>query len=57
MSSPFFILERPSIPISLARSCRSFFDQSSYLPDLPPRSPALERPVLTLRSFGLVMQP
>ena len=29
MSSPLSIFERPSIPISLARSRRSFFDQSS----------------------------
>jgi hypothetical protein len=30
MSSPLFIFERPSMPISLARSCKSFFDQGNY---------------------------
>jgi hypothetical protein len=29
MSSPLFMLELPSIPISLARSCRSVFDHRS----------------------------
>src|SRR5918994_424928 len=55
MSSSLSISERPSIPISLARSCNSSLVSSSYSDVLPPRLPASERPVFAiLAAFSLL---
>ena len=43
MSSALLILERPLMPISLARWTRSSLGQSSYEPLLPPLRPTWPR--------------
>src|SRR5918998_1518888 len=55
MSSSLSILERPSMPISLARSCNSPLVSSSYSDAVPPRLPAAERSVFAiLAAFSLL---
>src|SRR5829696_5396239 len=55
MSSSLSISERPSMPISLARSCNSPLVSSSYSDVVPPRLPAAERSVFAiLAAFSLL---